>query len=91
MPIWLTRRHGDHFFAYADGCRIAAGALFQDTAFPRGGILSEIQHIARRVAGIPLAVGVAVAGVLAGVVAMWGYYGTAVFFEIVRAGWLACF
>ncbi|HLA20628.1 MAG TPA: hypothetical protein VJZ74_04135 [Pseudolabrys sp.] len=22
---------------------------------------------------------------------LWAYYGTAVFFEIVRSGWLACF
>jgi len=22
---------------------------------------------------------------------LWAYYGTAVFFEMVRAGWLACF
>jgi hypothetical protein len=22
---------------------------------------------------------------------LWGYYGTAVFFELVRAGWAACF
>jgi len=24
-------------------------------------------------------------------VALWSYYGTAVFFEVVRAGWSACF
>jgi hypothetical protein len=24
-------------------------------------------------------------------VALWAYYGTAVFFEMVRAGWAACF
>jgi hypothetical protein len=23
--------------------------------------------------------------------ALWAYYGTAVFFEVVRAGWMACF
>jgi len=23
--------------------------------------------------------------------ALWIYYGTAVFFEIIRAGWMACF
>jgi hypothetical protein len=23
--------------------------------------------------------------------ALWGFYGTAVFFEMVRAGWVACF
>ena len=32
------------------------------------------------------------AGVLAaGAAVLWGYYGTAVFFEIVRTGWAACF
>jgi len=24
-------------------------------------------------------------------IGLWGYYGTAVFFEMVRAGWVACF
>jgi hypothetical protein len=28
---------------------------------------------------------------LAGSLALWAYYGTAVFFEILRAGWAACF
>lgn len=28
---------------------------------------------------------------LAVTLVLWGYYGTAVFFEIVRAGWTACF
>ena len=28
---------------------------------------------------------------LAGTLGLWAYYGTSVFFEIVRAGWLACF
>jgi hypothetical protein len=31
-------------------------------------------------------------GVLLGVTfLLWAYYGTAVFFEMVRAGWVACF
>jgi hypothetical protein len=29
--------------------------------------------------------------VLAVTLALWAYYGTAVFFEIVRTGWIACF
>jgi hypothetical protein len=29
--------------------------------------------------------------ILAATVALWAYYGTAVFFEIVRTGWRACF
>jgi hypothetical protein len=28
---------------------------------------------------------------LAATLALWVYYGTAVFFEMVRAGWVACF
>jgi hypothetical protein len=31
------------------------------------------------------------AAVLAATLALWAYYGTAVFFEIMRAGWAACF
>ena len=29
--------------------------------------------------------------VMAGTLALWAYYGTAVFFEMVRTGWVACF
>ena len=29
--------------------------------------------------------------IIAGTLALWAFYGTAVFFEIVRAGWAACF
>lgn len=29
--------------------------------------------------------------IMAGTLALWAFYGTAVFFEIVRAGWTACF
>ena len=28
---------------------------------------------------------------MAGTLGLWAYYGTAVFFEIVRAGWASCF
>jgi hypothetical protein len=28
---------------------------------------------------------------VAATLALWAYYGTAVFFEVVRAGWAACF
>ncbi len=28
---------------------------------------------------------------LAATLALWAYYGTAVFFEMLRAGWVACF
>ena len=29
--------------------------------------------------------------VMAGTLTLWAYYGTAVFFEMVRTGWVACF
>jgi len=29
--------------------------------------------------------------IVAATLVLWAYYGTAVFFEIVRAGWAACF
>ena len=32
-----------------------------------------------------------VAVLVAGTLALWAYYGTAVFFEAVRTGWSACF
>jgi hypothetical protein len=32
-----------------------------------------------------------VALLLAATLGLWAYYGTAVFFEMVRTGWLACF
>jgi len=38
-----------------------------------------------------LLLGTAVAALLAGTLTLWAYYGTAVFFEMVRAGWAACF
>lgn len=33
----------------------------------------------------------AVACLLAGTVALWAHYGTAVFFETIRAGFISCF
>ena len=38
-----------------------------------------------------LLLAVAVGAALAATLGLWAYYGTAVFFEIVRAGWAACF
>ncbi len=32
-----------------------------------------------------------VAALFAVALALWAYYGTAVFFEMVRAGWTSCF
>ena len=41
----------------------------------------------------PLLLVAAVVGgaLVAAALALWAYYGTAVFFEMVRDGWLACF
>jgi hypothetical protein len=44
----------------------------------------------RRTGPILLAAG-AVGLVLAGTIALWMHYGTAVFFETIRAGFIACF
>ena len=38
-----------------------------------------------------LLLGGVVGALLAGTLALWAYYGTAVFFEIVRVGWTSCF
>jgi hypothetical protein len=38
-----------------------------------------------------LLVALAVGLLLAGTLGLWAYYGTTVFFEMVRAGWMACF
>ena len=40
----------------------------------------------------PLLMAAGVIGLLmAGTVALWAHYGTAVFFEVIRAGFVACF
>ena len=46
--------------------------------------------IAPRRAAIVIAAG-ALGLVLAGTVALWAHYGTAIFFEMIRAGLAACF
>jgi hypothetical protein len=38
-----------------------------------------------------LLVALIVGAVLAATLGLWAYYGTAVFFEMVRTGWAACF
>ena len=51
------------------------------------GITAEHPRVSR-----PIIASAAVLGlVLAGTGALWAYYGTAVFFEMVRTGWQACF
>jgi len=38
-----------------------------------------------------LFLGIAIVALLAASMTLWAYYGTAVFFEMLRAGWQACF
>jgi hypothetical protein len=38
-----------------------------------------------------LLVALLVGALLAATLGLWGFYGTAVFFEMLRNGWLACF
>jgi hypothetical protein len=50
------------------------------------------QVLAPRVLSLPLlAAGGALAVLLAGTMVLWAHYGTAVFFETIRAGFIACF
>jgi len=50
------------------------------------------ETVAPRVTSWPLmAVGLLVALAMASTVLLWAHYGTAVFFETVRAGFVACF
>lgn len=45
----------------------------------------------RRLASGMIVAGAVIVVLLAGTVSLWAYYGTAVFFEVIRAGWAACF
>jgi hypothetical protein len=49
--------------------------------------LTAAARVSRSVMLLSASIGI----VLAGTLALWGYYGTTVFFEMVRAGWIACF
>ena len=44
-----------------------------------------------RMSGVVIALVVLAGGAIAGTALLWAHYGTAVFFEMVRAGWAACF
>jgi hypothetical protein len=52
--------------------------------------ISFSDAVAPRRAAIVFAAG-ALGLVLAGTVALWAHYGTAIFFEMIRAGLVACF
>lgn len=44
-----------------------------------------------RITGVVTMLAIVAGATLAGTALLWAYYGTAVFFEMVRAGWAACF
>ncbi len=44
-----------------------------------------------RVTGVAAVLALVAGSAIAGAVVLWAYFGTAVFFEMVRAGWAACF
>jgi hypothetical protein len=52
--------------------------------------MSDTALISRRVLPALFVAG-AVGLVLAATLALWAHYGTAVFFEMIRAGFIACF
>lgn len=49
------------------------------------------QVLASRVLSLPLLAAGGVAVLLAGAIVLWAHNGTAVFFETIRAGFIACF
>jgi hypothetical protein len=51
----------------------------------------QVTAASRTVSRPLLAAAGAVACLLAGTVVLWAHYGTAVFFETLRAGFIACF
>jgi hypothetical protein len=59
---------------------------------PAGAPMTEAATLSIRRNWRPLAVAAGAAGVLiAGTVALWAYYGTAVFYEVIAAGIAMCF
>ena len=44
-----------------------------------------------RMTGLVATLAIIAGAAVAGAALLWAYYGTAVFFEMVRAGWAACF
>jgi hypothetical protein len=49
--------------------------------------IASPSNVSRPLVLVALLVGL----LLAATLGLWAYYGTAVFFEMVRTGWLACF
>jgi hypothetical protein len=76
------------------GCRFAGSRLFEESPFGSATNMAEDGSITNAAAprrGPILIVAGALGLVLAGTVALWSQYGTAVFFETIRAGLAACF
>jgi len=53
--------------------------------------MASLAFAASRTRPLVLALAGLAGAILAVTVGLWAYYGTAVFFEIVRTGWQACF
>ena len=91
------------FWQYCGGGRIVNRECASETHIVLDGQRAYFRELALLEADIPAIVSnaplsrplllVAAAGgvLLAAALGLWAYYGTAVFFEMVRAGWLACF
>jgi len=53
--------------------------------------MADIASSSPRLGGRPMvALAVVIGALLAATVALWAHYGTAVFFEMIRAGFAAC-
>ena len=53
--------------------------------------LQTSKHGSKRASRLLLVIAAALGSVFALALSLWSYYGTDVFFEMVRAGWIACF
>ena len=102
MPYAGTQIFNNDFLpAYHQGVRVVGGkepiANLEQRSKEKG--LQELEletGMPAIVSNAPLSrplLFVAVVGgaLVAAALGLWAYYGTAVFFEMVRAGWLACF
>ena len=60
---------------------------------PKGSIHEEVEMpaVAASVSWPAVLAALIGGGIFAATVGLWAYYGTTVFFEIVRTGWAACF
>jgi hypothetical protein len=70
--------------------RLEFGLISPDTREFRRTTMAAIMFPATLSRPLALAA-VVVVLLLGGTLGLWGYYGTAIFFEMLRAGWAACF